>query len=991
MAITIKLGALITDSKFVNADLTSITIDLGAGDGDVGIGTLGATVINDTTISIPGYGTITKATATGLAATFTAAAAFPTGAVTLTDGTLAGGAGPVLFTAADFSATTAAITFVGGENLTIVGGSGNDTLTAGAKTTTITSGAGNDTVTSGAATTAINTGDGNDTITHNQTTNATIITGSGNDTVGLAGATGNNVIQLGDGDDSISLDATSVATISGGAGADTFTAATNGATMVVTDYNYAEGDKVVFTAAATPTLDKTTGKLSDTNVSVQVKPIDDVYKVKVTNNGAAQEYWTAAMGAANVTMNGATVAAAMTINASGATNAVIQGGYANDSITLGTAQATITASKTSGTDTVVNFTDGFAGDVINLSGATVADLTFGNVGQVSISGGTAVVDTDATWTDEGAVLVQENGGTAKKVAFGMLGGTNTITKVDADVYIGTANKATILDLTASTVDGATINLSDAKYQNIYKVTSSSLGGTYIGTTDTVTGNTFNLAAAKKASQVWGNGKGNDTVAFGANTVQDVMWFGTADGADSVTGFVSGFGDTKDVVNLYDVADATAIDIKLGGAATHAVITTSTGNAVSLDGVVAGADKATQLQLKDKSGIVKKLAFGVDTKATINGTGADMVIGKAETATTLNVVKYTESTSALTVNLLDTTKFKNVHDVDLSTATAAAGTTNIVVGAADTIGSTLKVLNVAGTTTDVWGGSKANDTIAAGAGTDTVWFGTGDGADSVTAFAAGTDKVKFYDKALSEITTGYTYAAGKFTSQTVATDSLELNGIAGATLDILDKNNTATKAVVGAAGLVYNKDAKIYMSAAGNSGLTFTAPVIEDVVLYLGNGKDAAFNDTYFAGIKDIDANNVLGNTTLIGEKSVGNILKGGKVSSAMWGGGMSSDEMHGQNSAIDQFWFGTGDGIDSAKAGVDKADTVVLYNVASIKDVTMTVGTGVETISLKDGSILTITDTTNTALTGGLTFQVGTGSTAKSYTYDTTAKDFVAK
>lgn len=911
----IAMTAALSGATFAAGDLANITID------GVVISTLGATVSADaTTISIPGYGSLTHTGATTLK--FTASSSFPAGDFTFVDFD-----GTDKFTEIDLSSATNAVTVL-----------------ASAATTKVTGGAGNDSITGGAAT-------------------ATIVGGAGNDTITTSLAGGS--------------------TVTGGTGADKIVQGVAGA-MVVTDYNYAEGDTINLKAAVNggASLTATGAWVSGVNTAtVTAAATDNVYKVKVTDTTASptvKEFWTAA-ATSNVTMDGSTITSAMVLDASQAVNAKIQGGTGNDAITMGGAGiSTLVVNKSGGDDTVTGFTA--ATDIVNLSDATMSDVTFTGptmkVGATSITGASAATD--------GNIIIKDST-TTKKVGYAAAT-TRTITaNADATMFVGFNDKTTTLNSSAVGTDTSVVNLQDTTtYKDIYNVTRTK-GGVYIGTTNSAQGSTFNLTGSTAASEFWGGSAASDAVTL-ASANQDTVWFGTTDGKDTVTGFTSGFASTADLLNLYNVADVTSLEVTTVTAATNALITTAAGNQVQLSGTAVALTNSVDLKVKDSAGVVKKLSMSAAAaNSTLTGVGADVVIGRSGKVDT--VAYGATQTTDIIVNLQDAAKYKSVEYVDL-TGTAAT-TTNVVVGTSDSV--TGSKVTLAGAVTDVWGGSKGADSITAGAGVDTIWFGTNDGNDTVTGFTVGTDKVKFYDKALSELAGAYTYTGSVLTSKTNTADKLTFTAAGNdIVIDVLDKNNIAGKVRVAGApdALTYDSAVKAYI---GNGAATLTAAATRDnVVLYLGNTASNPVNDIYFAGVKEINASAVIGQTVLIGSASTNNVLKAGISSSAMWGGGVSADTMTGAVGGVDEYWFGSGDGLDVVNAGVDSTDKVVLHNL-SVNDVTMTKNAGSFVVTAKDGSTLTVTDAGLVALNGGLTFQFGVNSSAQNYTYDTTNNKFVAK
>ena len=153
-------------------------------------------------------------------------------------------------------------------------------------------------------------------------------------------------------------------------------------------------------------------------------------------------------------------------------------------------------------------------------------------------------------------------------------------------------------------------------------------------------------------------------------------------------------------------------------------------------------------------------------------------------------------------------------------------------------------------------------------------------------------------------------------------------------------------------------------------------------LQIGNPNQTQFN------INAFDASKSAASTVLIGRAATKSTLRGGLTENAIWGGGYASQDMQGSVAAVDTIWFGTTDGADKFSKGVDKGDTIYLWDVTSIDAVKINTATaGQETVVL-GSSTLNITDAGQKALDGGLTFKISTGA---SYTYDKATKNFTAK
>ena len=164
----------------------------------------------------------------------------------LGDDTIVGGAGPDT------------ITDPGGSNY-LRGGDGDDQLTGGTGFDDINGNVGNDTASGGAGGDWVVGGKDNDLLFGDD--GADVVYGNlGNDTLNggegadlIRGGQGNDVIAGGAGDDWLSGDLGND-TLSGGAGADTFHTFANSGVDLVTDFNRAEGDRVVVDAGATFTV-----------------------------------------------------------------------------------------------------------------------------------------------------------------------------------------------------------------------------------------------------------------------------------------------------------------------------------------------------------------------------------------------------------------------------------------------------------------------------------------------------------------------------------------------------------------------------------------------------------------------------------------------------------------------------------------------------------------------------------------------------------------
>lgn len=137
----------------------------------------------------------------------------------------------------------------GGDD-SILGSSGFDDINGNAGRDTISGGGGNDWVVGGQDDDLLSGGDGDDRV-YGNLGNDTCLGGAGADV--LRGGQGDDVLMGGDGNDFLSGDR-GADTLTGGAGADTFNFFAGSGADLVTDFNYAEGDRVRIEGGASYTV-----------------------------------------------------------------------------------------------------------------------------------------------------------------------------------------------------------------------------------------------------------------------------------------------------------------------------------------------------------------------------------------------------------------------------------------------------------------------------------------------------------------------------------------------------------------------------------------------------------------------------------------------------------------------------------------------------------------------------------------------------------------
>ena len=810
----------------------------------------------------------------------------------------------------------------------------------------------------------------------------TVTSGAGNDTI-TSGQ--NGVINAGAGNDLISI-TVGDNNVTMGAGADTLKLI--GGKATVADYNYYEGDVIKSDGDVDLGAD---GKLAigtDSIVSGAngVAVQDNWYAARVDNAGTVVDYFTAVGGNnVNVTKDLSKSVIANVVDASGAKSANITLGHGNDKVALSTGVDTVAVGKSAGN----NITDISSDDVIAIDGANLSNISLANAvnntGKVAVKYAASTVETSVD--NAGGSLNFNDGSKTHKLAFDSLATASTITYAaasDADWVLGTAGGGTTLEV------GATTHLHDtSKYQNITNISVSA--DAKLDAPISLTGaagkdNKIDATNAKVGVAVWGFSSGSDSITLGSG--QDTVWFGAGDGTDAIAGFNYGTASDSDVLYLKDTKTLKDVDVAF---ATTANFTVGKAVANVAANTVAGSSDVAQIQLADEK--TYKVA-GEYTKAdnvTINTDGIDGLDYYAFAGDGKAKAVSISGSKDWIFNSLYTDFYTTGANVATVDASAATGNVTLAAAAA--------IKGGAGTN-NIWTYQANNAaSVTAGAGTDIIWFAeNADQAVSVSDFAAGTDVVKFATaQSLKEIAEGYTFAGGtdaaiKGVNNTASV--LTLVGVADATIDLVDANDKAYKALVNKSATqngAFTTDVNIY---AGMETLTAGGSVEGAVSVRVGKESRGLSSDTYFIddSVTTFDASTSTATFWIAGNANVETTIKGGLTENYLYGGGAASDELVGSAAAKDTFYFGTGDGTDKISGGVDKEDTIALWNVADadIANVKVSIDANKQVeISLSDSSKLTITDTNGaTALTDGLTF---TSASQTAYTYDSESKTLVKK
>ena len=818
------------------------------------------------------------------------------------------------------------------------------------------------------------------------------------------GGAGVASIAGGAGNDYVKIDNTTTvgASVTLGAGADTLEFDDNATqNITLTDYNYYQGDVIKAKGdVAVSNNGELTAKNSGGAASVTASQIavqDNWYAAKVDNGTDITDYFTAVAGNnQNVTkdLSKSTVAKNV-VDAKGAKTANITLGKGNDTVSLaaaGTGADTIKIGKDSGANNTISGFDAKE-DVFAMDGVKLAEVALDGTGNnVAVKYGQSTVDTGLVTTTASLGSFNINDGSqTHKLAYvtdatngGLIDYKNYS---DADwFYSANTDGKTTLEV------GATTHLHDiTKYKNItnIKVAADAKLDAPISLTGAIgANNTIDASAAKVGTAVWGFSEKDDSIKLGAG--QDTVWFGAGDGTDDISGFNYGTATDSDVLYLKDTQSLK--DIKAANNNNKAEFTV--GKAVAKVATVTGAVDVAQIKLADEK--TYKVA-GEFKKADTVDINTDAIDG-------LDYYAFAGDKKAKAVNISGSKDwiFHSLYTdfyttgAKVATVDASKATGNVTLAAAESI--------VGGTgTNNIWtyqSDKAANVSLQAGAGTDIIWFAeNADNKVTVEKFEADRDVVKFATaQSLKEIAQGYTFTGGANTAITGVnnTDSvLTLNGVKDTTINLVDGNDKAYKALVNDSGTAtgdFATDVNIY---AGMTTLNAGGSVEGTVSLRLGKESRGLSSDTYFIddSVTKFDGSKSSATFWVAGNANKSNTIIGGMTENYLYGGGASADTLQGSVLAKDTFYFGTGDGVDEISSGVDTKDTIALWNIsdADIANVKVSIDTEKNTVSVsfKDSSTLNITDANAvSALKNGLTF---TSASQTAYTYNSETKTLVKK
>ena len=548
-----------------------------------------------------------------------------------------------------------------------------------------------------------------------------------------------------------------------------------------------------------------------------------------------------------------------------------------------------------GTANMTNITGGAGNDTIDGTAVTVEASVNAGAGNDSLKVGGS--DTNATHVTlgAGADTIEVAADKAVKIAdYNYFEGD--VIKSTSDVTVKSDGKL-VLGISSNSIvsgdNGVAVqdNWYAAKVDKSGVITDyfTAVGSNNINVTKdlskSVVANVVNASGAQSANITLGHGKDTVTLSSGVDTV--------------VVGKSAGHNVTDIKSN-----DVIAIDgVKLANISLTAGTTNTASVAVNYAAstVETGVAKTGgSLKFNDGSK-THKLAFdGLTTAGTITyatASDADWVIGTdGASGTTLQVGD--------TTHLHETDKYKNITNISVASGLDLKAPISLTgaIGKANKIDATNAKVGVA-----VWGFSSGTDTIAlstANKAQDTVWFGAGDGNDTISGFAYGTASdsdvmylkdtktLKDIDAANTKFTVGK--AVASVNANTTGNDVAQIKLADEKTYKVAGEYTTANTVTINTDDI----DGLDYYAFAGNAN---------DKTVKVKGGKDwivhSLYTDFYTTGatIGTIDASAATGNVTLAAAASI----KGGTGTNNIWT--YQSDKAAGvtlsTDAGTDIIWF----------------------------------------------------------------------------------------
>lgn len=630
------------------------------------------------------------------------------------------------------------------EGNTLIGGSGQDTITVYSNNGYGYGDSGNDRMSVDNSTASVYGGDGRDYI---EDFAGTAYGEDGDDTLVAGSDTGDNKI-----------------TLCGGEGNDVFDLsyrAESGynVTAIISDYAY--GNDTLLIENLEHTLFKSSGAVtSGNNVTSEPVSVSSYYQATVETiaGGTKTDVWYTGTDASNMDATSSTAAIYMVsdnndvgdtvLGGAGADSIYagegdyVYGGIGNDSINV-TSNASVVLDGEGGTDMVAGF--GTGNNTLYINDKALGDLAATNDGtNVAIMDGSASVILKDTGSTAG-ILIEDSSKKTYNAAIAQDNKYSQLAMNDEPMcYVGTRSEkyyttlAADLGVSGSAENPRLIDLSNGMQGN-FGSTSLYYNINHLAVTDSVTGSYGKIIGST----------GSDAIAFSSLSGTDTIWGGTGDDTiNLVTGHTGtaevafADGDGSDLVKGFKAA-TDCINIVTNDLASWKRI--SSGNiALTLDDasqiVVAGSNSVND-EITIKSGAATYVAkLGEEGRKNYFTTSANTGYYYGNNLTdTLAVSKTAEDTAIWLDNrkakgTADNPRYSSIERVDGS---LAAG--NLLIGGAENLNESF--VGGQGDTT-LWGGVGGDDTLKGGTGVTAYLFGVDEGHD-VILNTKSTDKVMLY--------------------------------------------------------------------------------------------------------------------------------------------------------------------------------------------------------------------------------------------------------
>lgn len=753
---------------------------------------------------------------------------------------------------------------------------------------------------------------------------------------------GNDYVSLGSGATSVTL----------GAGADTVDVENGVAGAVVTDYKFAENDVVA--NANLNTADAGFVSMVSGNASLKVgnatvivaEDDNNVYamKMKVGAGVSLDANYYLGQKDKDVVLDLSTVKASTTVNFASVKSAEVVMGRGVDSLTLnskGNNLVTLTANTSSVADVITSLT---SSDALTLTGADVSKITLNGSANTDIAfayGKNVNVSLNHVIAKDGAAANDYDlnlNGTVINYNLTDAAATMTVA-ADEAAYSKNGIDTIVVDDTAKLGNEAGV-----RFNNIHAVSLGAADARFVtltGVSNSSIGNSLMAADNTEGVVFWtNNSKDGDYVAMSKG--QDTLWFTSKDGKDSVKGFDLGTDETSDILYLADTASAKDIVLKEG------VLKIAK---AELTGIASPTATNEIMQVMLSDGKISKVAGDFDNNGTVKVSldatpsydfyalnGKDNMIEATASDEVTFVVNSTVTDAYTTGTKIASVSTANISNTDSKVTVAAVA--NVTVGAG---------------TNDVWvyGVAKTGNVVldASNNGTDTIWYNTGvDKKVNVTNFNSEDTVYLVGATDLKSVTDTYKLTTDSTNLLTAAgaNGKLVLQGTAA---DVNVKTETGNFVIT--SNNEFSTDKNIYITDDNDAILNIGGS--DDVAIRMGkNSKGVDSSATYSVSdnYRTLDASASTGNLILAGSSDYKSTIIGGAGINQMYGGGSTRDTLIGNDAAQDIFYFGTGDGKDTAlNVGVN--DTIALWNVAStdIANVVVDVAKGTVTIG-KDVLVL---------------------------------------